>query len=134
MQTQPFTFMFPPQPHERRPSPIPDPLTPDRPFPDLQPEFKLKADDFPIDIIDTKDGYTVIFDTPATHIDDIQANVNGRYLQLWAQGKIFRELELPNPVELTSLQFRNGVVELQLSSKKPEEKPKASGEETEQTA
>ena len=134
MGGQQFPFRFPPQPQERRPSPIPDPLTPDKPFPDLQAEFKLDSDAFLIDIIDTPDGYTAIFDTPATSEHDVQVNVNGQQLQLWVQGRIFRELELPIPVELTASRFRNGIVELQLRSKKPEEEPKASGESTEQTA
>lgn len=134
MQNQQIPFRVPPQPQERRPSPIPDPFPPDKPFPELQPQFKLKADDYLIDIVDTTDGYTAIFDTPATNEYDVQVDVNGQQLQLWIQGRIFRELELPIPVTLTSLQFRNGIVELQLKSKKPEEEPKASGESTEQTA
>lgn len=135
MKDLPFSFMTPPSPQERRPSPIPNPLTPDRPFPTPQVKLKLKAEDYMIDILDTEDGYTAIFDTPATAQDDVKAQVEGRTLQLWVQGKIFRELELPVPVELTSLHFTNGVVELLLRSKKPEEKPnKASGEETEPMA
>jgi HSP20 family molecular chaperone IbpA len=134
MQGQSVPFQFPPPPQERRPSPIPDPLTPDRPFPGPQPSFKRDTDTYLIDVIDTPDGYTAIFDTPATNVHDVQVNVNGQNLQLWVQGKIFRELELPLPVELTTLQFRNGIVELQLRSKKPEEEPKASGESTERTA
>ncbi len=134
IHNQRIPFQFPPQPRERRPSPIPDPLTPDRPFPGPQPEFKRDADNYLIDIIDTSDGYTVIFDTPATSEYDIQVDVNGQNLQLWVQGRIFRELELPIPVTLNTLQFRNGIVELQLRSKKPEEKPKASGESTEKMA
>ncbi len=134
MQNQRMPFRFPPPPQERRPSPIPDPLTPDRPFPELQPQFKLDADSYLIDIIDTADGYTAILDTPATSEHDVQVNVNGQQLQLWVQGRIFRELELPIPVELTALQFRNGIVELQLRSKTPKEEPKASGESTKRTA
>jgi len=134
LHTQQIPFQFPPQPQERRPSPIPNPLTPDRPFPVPQPGFKLDADTYLIDIIDTPNGYTAIFDTPATSAHDVQVDVNGQHLQVWVQGRIFRELELPIPVELTSLQFRNGIVELQLRSKKPEEESKASGESTEPTA
>lgn len=134
MRSQGLPFQFPPQPQERRPSPVPDPLTPDRPFPELHPRNKLDADSYLIDVIDTENGYTAIFDTPATNEHDVHVNVNGQNLQLWVKGRIFRELELPIPVELTSLQFRNGIVELQLRSKKPEEEPKASGESTEQTA
>ena len=134
MKSQRIPFRFPPNPQERRPSPIPDPLTPDRPFPELQPQFKLDADAYLIDIIDTAEGYTAIFDTPATDEHDVQVNVNGQQLQLWVQGRLFRELELPIAVELSSLQFRNGIVELQLKSKQSKEEPKASGESTEQTA
>ncbi|MFX1566326.1 MAG: Hsp20/alpha crystallin family protein [Promethearchaeota archaeon] len=134
MRTQRAPFRFPPPPLERDPSPIPDPLTPDRPFPGPQPEFKLDTDEYLIDIIDTADGYTAIFDTPATSEYDVQVDVKGQQLKLWVQGRIFRELELPIPVTLTSLQFRNGIVELQLRSTKPDEEPKASGESTEQTA
>lgn len=131
MKDLPFTFMIPPQPQERRPSPIPDPLPPDQPFPAPQPNIKLKTEEYLIDIIDTNDGYTAIFDTPATIEDDVKAQVEGKNLQLWIQGKIFRELELPTPISLTSLHFKNGVVELTLRSKMPEKEPnKASGEET----
>ena len=129
MEDSPFTFMIPPPPQDRRPSPIPDPLSPDRPFPGPQPEVQLKERDYLIDIIDTDDGYTAIFDTPATHTDDVKIHVDGHFLKLWVQGNLFRELELPTPVELTSSHFRNGILELQLRSKKPEEEPKqASGE------
>jgi HSP20 family molecular chaperone IbpA len=124
MNNPSFTFMFPPQPQDRRPSPIPDPMTPDRPFPGPQPQIQPKEKEYMIDMMDTEDGYTAIFDTPATSTDDIKTHVNGRHLQLWIQGRLFRELELPTPVELTSLHFKNGVVELQLRSKKPEEEPK----------
>lgn len=135
MKNPTFTFMFPPQPQDRRPSPIPDPLSPDRPFPGPQPHFQLKEKEYLIDIIDTDDGYTAIFDTPATNTDDVKTRVDGHHLQLWIQGQLFRELELPTPVQLTSLHFKNGVVELQLRSKKPEEEPtKASGESTNKTA
>ncbi|MFX1510253.1 MAG: Hsp20/alpha crystallin family protein [Promethearchaeota archaeon] len=134
MHTQSVPFRFPPTPQERRPSPIPDPLTPDRPFPGPQAQFKLDADDYLIDIFDTADGYTAIFDTPAMSEHDVQVDVNEKQLKLWVQGRIFRELELPIPVTLTSLQFRNGIVELQLRSTKSEEEPKASGESTDQTA
>jgi HSP20 family molecular chaperone IbpA len=129
MEDSPFTFMIPPPPQDRRPSPIPDPLSPDRPFPGPRPEVHLKERDYLIDIIDTDDGYTAIFDTPATHTDDVKIHVDGHFLKLWVQGNLFRELELPTPVELDSSHFRNGILELQLRSKKPEEEPKqASGE------
>lgn len=129
MEDSPFTFMIPPPPQDRRPSPIPDPLSPNRPFPGPQPEVQLKEREFLIDIIDTDDGYTAIFDTPATNTDDVKIHVEGRSLKLWVRGNLFRELELPTPVVLTSSHFRNGILELQLRSKKPEEEPKqASGE------
>lgn len=133
LRTQGLPFQFPPQPEERRPSPIPDPLTPERPFPIPQAQVELKPDDYPIDILDTEEGYTIIFDTPATSVHDVRVDVKGQRLQLWARGDLFRELELPISVQLISLQFRNGIVEVQLRSK-PEEEPKASGESTEQTA
>ncbi len=116
----PFTFTFPPTPQERRPSPIPDPLTPDQPFPVPQRNLQPKEEDYLIEILDTEDGYTAIFDTPAIDRNEVEAHVDGHRLELWIQNKIFRELELPNPVTLSSLNFKNGVVELQLRSKKPE--------------
>ncbi len=128
-ENSPFTFMIPPPPQDRRPSPIPDPLSPDRPFPGPQPGIQLKERDYLIDIIDADDGYTAIFDTPATHTDDVRIHVDGHFLKIWVQEDLFRELELPTPVELTSSHFRNGILELQLRSKKSEEDPKqASGE------
>ena len=112
-----FSHTAPPQP--RRPSPIPDPLPPWQPFPVPQPEPNLdKPEEFLVDLIDTKDGFVAIFDTPATSTHDVEARVEEQQLQLWIQGKLFRELELPVPVELTSLHFKNGVVELRLSTKK----------------
>lgn len=118
-EDSPFTFTFPPAPQERRPSPIPDPLTPDRPFPVPQRTVQPKEEDYLIEILDTEDGYTAIFDTPAIDRNEVEARVDGHRLELWIQNKIFRELELPNPVTLTSLNFKNGVVELHLQSKKP---------------
>ena len=130
MEQQPFTFTFPPRPQERRPSPIPGPLTPDRPFPIPDRNLQPQDGDYLIDIMETSEGYTVLFDTPATQAEDVKAHVEGRQVQLWIQGRLFRKLELPNPVELASLHVKNGTVELQLQSKKPKEEAKASGEAT----
>lgn len=109
-------------PLERRPSPLPNPAPPYEPFPGPQPEPKLgKAPDYLVDILDTKDGYAVIVDTPATSAGDVTANVEGRTLQIRVSGKPFRQLELPTAVELKKIQFKNGIVELVLRSldKKP---------------
>jgi HSP20 family molecular chaperone IbpA len=133
-ELQPFTFTIPPRPQERRPSPIPNPLTPDRPFPIPDRDLQSQDGDYLIDIMETPQGYTVLFDTPATEAEDVKAHVEGRQLQLWIQGRLFRKLELPNPVELAALHVKNGTVELQLHSKKPKEEPKASGEVTDSTA
>ena len=134
MERLPFRFTFPPRPQERRPSPIPDPLTPDRPFPIPDRDLQLQDGDYLIDIMETPEGYTVLFDTPATEAEDVKAQVEGRQLQLWIQGRLFRKLELPIPVALASLQVKNGTVELQLHSRKPKKEPKASGETTDSTA
>jgi HSP20 family molecular chaperone IbpA len=110
-------IFFPPQP--TRPSPLPQPQPPNRPFPGPQPQPKLKdVDEYPIDIVDTKDGYLTIFDTNATVKEEIAVKTEGRLLKLWVRGQIFRELELPTPVELESLRFKNGVVEVHLRSNK----------------
>lgn len=123
-----FSFRMPP-PLERQPtSPIPDPLPPDRPFPGPQPQLQPKAEDYLIDVIDTNDGFVAIFDTPASNTQDVDARVNGKQIQLWIRGRLFRELELPIPVELTSLHFKNGVVELKLQSKQPSVEPTAKEE------
>jgi HSP20 family molecular chaperone IbpA len=104
-------------PLERKPSPLPDPVPPYEPFPGPQPEPKLgKGDHYPIDTIETKDGYTVTADTPATNPDDVEARVEGRMLQIRVGGKPFRHLELPTAVELKAVHFRNGIVELLLRS------------------
>lgn len=105
-------------PLERNPSPLPNPLPPYEPFPGPQPEPKLgKAPDYLVDILDTKDGYAVIVDTPAASADDVEANVEGRTLQIQVGGKPFRQLELPTAVELKTIQFKNGIVELLLRSR-----------------
>jgi HSP20 family protein len=104
-------------PLERNPSPLPDPAPPYQPFPGPQPEPKLRqGNDYLVDIIDTKDGYAVIADTPATCADDVEVRAEGRALQIQVGGKPFRELELPTAVELKTVQFKNGVVELLLRS------------------
>ncbi|MFX1561705.1 MAG: hypothetical protein ACFFDP_00155 [Promethearchaeota archaeon] len=131
-----FPMFFPPQPNRpfsprqpTRPSPL-EPQPPDQPFPGLRPEPKLKDEDnYPIDIFDTKEGYVTIFDTPATTKDEIDVKVKGRRLNLWIHGQLFRELELPSPVQLESIKFRNGVVEIHLKSNEgneaaKQEKPK----------
>ncbi|MDO8055651.1 MAG: Hsp20/alpha crystallin family protein, partial [Candidatus Hermodarchaeota archaeon] len=97
--------------------------SPDR---DLHPQ----DGDYLIDIMETSEGYTVLFDTPATEAEDVKALVEGRQLQLWIQGRLFRKLELPNPVDLASLHVKNGTVELQLHFKKPKEEAKTSREAT----
>ncbi|MFX0169718.1 MAG: hypothetical protein ACFE89_10235 [Candidatus Hodarchaeota archaeon] len=130
LERTPFTFTFPPRPQERRPSPIPDPLTPDRPFPIPDRDLQPQDGDYLIDIMESPEGFTVLFDTPATQADDVRAHVEGRQLQLWIQERLFRKLELPNPIELTSLHVKNGTVEIQLRSKKPKENLKATGEAT----
>ncbi len=118
MEQQAQSFPTGPRPQPRERSPIPDPLPPWQPFPGPQPEPNLrKSDDYLIDIIDKQDGYVAIFDTPATKADDIQTEVEGRLLKVWVQGQIFRELELPELVELKAFHFKNGVVELTLIAK-----------------
>jgi HSP20 family molecular chaperone IbpA len=115
-------------PLERNPSPLPNPLPPYEPLPGPQPEPKLgKASDYLVDILDTKDGYAVIVDTPAACADDVEANVQGRTLQIHVGGKPFRQLELPTVVELKTIQFKNGIVELLLRSvdKQPISTPKS---------
>ncbi len=104
-------------PLERRPSPLPNPVPPYEPFPGPQPEPKLgKAPDYLVDILDTKDGYAVIVDTPAANADEVKAKVTGRTLQVQVGGKPFRQLELPEAVELKTIQFKNGIVEVLLRS------------------
>lgn len=122
----------PPQP--KRPSPIPLPQPPNRPFPGPMPEPKLKdIDNYPIDVIDIKDGYVTIFDTPATSTDEIEVKVEGCRLNLWVRGQLFRELELPAPVEFESMQFRNGVVEVRLHTNKGNEEVEQKSNLEEQT-
>jgi HSP20 family molecular chaperone IbpA len=118
MEQQFKSFPTGPRPQPRERSPIPDPLHPWQPFPGPQPEPQLKeSDDYLIDIIDTKEGYVAVFDTPATAAEDIQTEADGRFLKVWVHGQVFRELELPEPVELKTFHFKNGVVELTLIAK-----------------
>jgi hypothetical protein len=104
-------------PLERKPSPLPTPLPPYEPFPGPQPEPTLgKAPEYLVDILDTKDGYAVIVDTPAACADEVTAKVSGRTLQIQVGGKPFHQLELPTAVELKKVQFKNGIAEFLLHS------------------
>jgi len=79
------------------------------------PEASSEPDQYMADLSPTGDGgYLAILETPATSHEEVEAILDGRRLQVLVRGSLFRELQLPAPMEVEDIQFRNGVVEIRL--------------------